>query len=202
VLRLGSASLKSKLQAMTGTRPPREIVFDNAANVEISEESPLRQLAGQLISELDATGITNSIAAIEMESMVATMFLLGKRHNYSEALSTQPKSSAPFQVRLAEEYMEAHWDKPITIDTLTRVTGVSARSLFERFQSYRGVSPIAFLRGIRLEHARRMLMSPKPDTTVTGVALACGFLNTGHFARHYREAFGEMRPRSSPPRAR
>lgn len=191
VLRTTAAALASKLQALMGKRPADAIAFDVESNVE-SGATTLRSLATSLIDELDAGGIANSIAAIELEDMVTTMFLLGMRHNYSAMLAAQPRSSAPFQVRLAEEYIEANWNRSVTMETLTEVTGVSARSLFERFQSYRGISPIAFLRRVRLQHARKMLMSPAPDTSVTGVALACGFLNTGHFARHYREAFGEL----------
>jgi transcriptional regulator GlxA family with amidase domain len=36
-----------------------------------------------------------------------------------------------------------------------------------------------------------MLTRPEPSTTVTDVALACGFGNLGHFAHYYRAAFGE-----------
>jgi transcriptional regulator GlxA family with amidase domain len=37
-----------------------------------------------------------------------------------------------------------------------------------------------------------MLALATPDASVTGVALACGFHNGGHFAKDYREAFGEL----------
>jgi transcriptional regulator GlxA family with amidase domain len=49
-----------------------------------------------------------------------------------------------------------------------------------------------FVRGIRLAQARRMLQQPDAATTVMTVAFACGFLNPGHFAQHYRLAFGEL----------
>lgn len=192
VLRAQSDVLKDKLQVLIGARATREIVFDDDFHLDTRDNSILYSLASHLIAELDAGRTLDSTAAIELESMVVTMFLLGKRHNFSGTLAAKPQSIAPFQIRLAEEYIEANWDRPVTIKRLTEVTGVSARSLFERFQSYRGISPIAFLRKKRLERAREILMSPKPDTTVTGVALKCGFLNTGQFARYYREMFGEL----------
>ncbi|MEW6453527.1 MAG: AraC family transcriptional regulator [Pseudomonadota bacterium] len=192
VLRVTADVLKNKLQTMIGTRPVHNIKFDPMFHTDPTSSLGLHNMTMHLIHELDASGTTDSIAVSELQNLVTTMVLLGNRHNYSAVLAAKPKSSAPFQVRLAEEYMEANWDRPITIETLTEVTGVSARSLFERFQSFRGISPMVFLRQVRLRQARKMLMSPKPDTTVTGVALACGFLNTGHFARHYREAFGEL----------
>jgi transcriptional regulator GlxA family with amidase domain len=35
-------------------------------------------------------------------------------------------------------------------------------------------------------------MLAESEASVTAVAYACGFFSTGHFARAYREAFGEL----------
>jgi transcriptional regulator GlxA family with amidase domain len=58
-----------------------------------------------------------------------------------------------------------------------------------------------FLKFVRLKNARKLLQRPDPATTVTGVALHCGFQNTGRFARDYREHFGEM-PSATVQRAK
>jgi transcriptional regulator GlxA family with amidase domain len=72
------------------------------------------------------------------------------------------------------------------------VTGASARTIFKTFRQSRGYSPMAFLKQVRLDHARRMLLKSDSKTSVTAVALACGFHNLGHFARDYRARFGEL----------
>ena len=94
-------------------------------------------------------------------------------------------------MRTIEEYIEANWTKPITIETLTELTGISARGIFKAFQRSRGYSPMAFAKQIRLQHARDMLQQGRSLTTVTAAAFACGFSNLGHFAKDYREFFGE-----------
>lgn len=43
----------------------------------------------------------------------------------------------------------------------------------------------------RLERTRQMLLTATADTTVTGVAIAVGFLELGRFAQRYRQRFGE-----------
>jgi transcriptional regulator GlxA family with amidase domain len=53
---------------------------------------------------------------------------------------------------------------------------------------------------VRLRHAREMLATPDHETSVTSVAFVCGFGNLGHFARDYRETFGE-RPSETLARA-
>jgi transcriptional regulator GlxA family with amidase domain len=61
-----------------------------------------------------------------------------------------------------------------------------------------------YLRGVRLELARRMLVDTAIITTVADAAIAAGFTHLGRFAAEYRRRFGE-RPsqtllRGSPKR--
>ena len=73
---------------------------------------------------------------------------------------------------------------------LLEATGISARVQFRAFRQHRGCTPMEFAKQVRLQRARQMLSAS--DASVTAVAFACGFLSTGHFARAYREAFGEL----------
>src|SRR5690606_26822060 len=127
----------------------------------------------------------------EMEQMIATMFLLRVPHSASASLEKPADGIAPWQVRRVEEYIEANWSRPITVEHLADSIDASARSIFKTFADHRGYSPMEFLRKVRLNQARAMLMNPDPRTTVTAVGLACRFINLGHFARYYQQAFGE-----------
>jgi transcriptional regulator GlxA family with amidase domain len=64
--------------------------------------------------------------------------------------------------------------------------------LFKAFSKTYGISPMMFVKKLRLEHARRFLTTPDARTSVTGTAFACGFSNLGHFARDYHNIFGEL----------
>ena len=75
---------------------------------------------------------------------------------------------------------------------LVKITGASARSIYQAFARTRGYSPKAFLKQMRLKQARSRLQSNDPDVSVTAIALSCGFNNLGDFARDYRELFGEL----------
>ena len=50
---------------------------------------------------------------------------------------------------------------------------------------------MAFVKQVRLQHAREMLRGTDRSRSVTQTALACGFTNLGHFARDYFKRFGE-----------
>ena len=77
-------------------------------------------------------------------------------------------------------------------EQLSAIARVSVRSLFRQFKKDRGHSPAEFARKVRLDRARNMLEAGIEGTTVTQVALRCGFQNAGHFAREFRLAFGEL----------
>jgi transcriptional regulator GlxA family with amidase domain len=136
----------------------------------------------------------------ELEQTILVSFLSANRHTFSDLLEREPKDTLPSHVRLAEEFIEANWDQAISIEKLVEATGVGARAIFRTFQRSRGYSPMAFARMVRLRHAREMLATPDPETSVTSVAFVCGFGNLGHFARDYRETFGE-RPSETLARA-
>ncbi len=71
---------------------------------------------------------------------------------------------------------------------------VSVRSLQTLFRRHLGVTPLEHLHAIRLEAARRELLSgeaPAGGRSVGDVAVRWGFANSGRFARVYAARFGE-----------
>lgn len=72
------------------------------------------------------------------------------------------------------------------------VLGVPLRTLQEHLRRELHASPSQVLTRGRLRCARRILqMSDPTRTSVTEVALRCGFRHQGRFSVRYREAFGE-----------
>ena len=96
--------------------------------------------------------------------------------------------------RMARDYVEAELDAHAvpTIVDICMTLSVSERTLLYAFHDYVGMSPQAYLRRCRLNRVRTALLAAQPqDTTVTGVAMAFGFLHLGRFAGDYRQIFDE-----------
>jgi len=192
-LLIASRVLETKLGTMLGTPVVRNIEFAANANFQSPELARLRRLLDHFAAELDREDANVPPQAMdEFEQLLLVSFLTANRHNFSHLLERGQRAPAPWQVRLVEDYIEANWNMPITIETLADVTGGSMRSIFKAFKQARGITPMAFAKSVRLRHARSMLRSPDENSSVIGVAFACGFLNAGHFARYYRRAFGEL----------
>jgi AraC-like DNA-binding protein len=138
----------------------------------------------------------------QIEQTLITSLLLAHRHTYSDALLKPQSPAAPFYVKRAEAFIEAHFSEPLSLADIAAQAGVSARSLQNGFQNFRTTTPMGFLRSLRLKHAHEMLLLSDPSTvTVTEIALRCGFGHLGEFATVYRHTFGEA-PRQTLARAR
>ena len=145
---------------------------------------------------------TMPAARQHLEQTVLTGFLLSHTHTYSDALLRPQSSAAPFYVRRAEAYIEAHFSEPLSLADIAAHAGVSARSLQNGFQSFRNMTPMGFLRSLRLKRAHEILLLSDPRTvTVTEIALQCGFAHMGEFATAYKRSFGET-PRQTLVRTR
>jgi len=192
-VRLRSDALLSKLEALTGIPPRSVLKLDTPAGILGDQARTVNRLALLLASELDSIEPSiNPIVVSEIEQAIVIAFLCACPHNFSHLLNGTPKTLAPWQVRLAEEFIAANWNRAISVESLAAAVGCSVRSIFRSFKGSRGQSPLAFIKRTRFEHAREMLRLADVDTTVSGVAFACGFQNLSHFARNYRSLFGEL----------
>jgi AraC-like DNA-binding protein len=190
------------LAGLVGAPPSGELRLDSSEPEKRSPTALSFRLLTTLIAELDPEEATpSSLVTTELEQAILVAFLCNTRHNYSRLLQAAPSGLAPRQVRRVEEYVEANWDQPVTIEALVIVANASARSIFHAFREHRGYSPMNLVKQVRLRHVREMLSNPNSEMSVTNAAFACGFGNLGHFATAYKKAFGES-PSGTLARAR
>lgn len=94
-------------------------------------------------------------------------------------------------VTRSETFVADNLADSIVVTRLSRINGVSERTLRNAFYQTRGGSPKRVLSRLRLEKAREALLRGDADTTVAAVATEHGFFELGRFAGQYRAAFGE-----------
>ena len=176
-----------------GAKPRGALILDPFAPAIEPSSRVLRDLTVFLANQLNSTAAKLPDAVLtELEQALMMAFLSAHRHNFSEFLEAPAKDAAPRVVRLAEEYIEASWNRAITIEELASQTNTSIRSLYAAFRKSRGYTPMAFAKTVRLQHAKKMLQEANQRTSVSEIAFKCGFGNLGHFANDFREMFGEL----------
>ncbi|HEY9663556.1 MAG TPA: helix-turn-helix domain-containing protein [Allocoleopsis sp.] len=95
-------------------------------------------------------------------------------------------------IQQAEKVIIENLNYPWTIQDLCKKLYVSQRTLRYAFQKCLGMSPMSYLKTQRLNQVHRQLKaSDHRQTTVTDIAIQCGFWHMGQFAQDYRKMFGE-----------
>lgn len=96
-------------------------------------------------------------------------------------------------VRRCERLLEANTHEPVTVLDLCQSLRCSRRTLQTSFQRVANVTPVEYLRSMRLNAVRRLLRSTSPEELLIGDAAArWGFTHLSYFAREYRDLFGEL----------
>jgi AraC family transcriptional regulator, ethanolamine operon transcriptional activator len=102
-------------------------------------------------------------------------------------ITRQQRQRTVDQVR---DYILIHPDAPLSVPALCERFHLSRRALQYRFEDVTGLSPLAFMRAIRLNGVRRQLRNQPGQ--VGNAAYAWGFNHLSQFAQDYRKLFGEL----------
>lgn len=112
-------------------------------------------------------------------------------HSYREELLTPGPPPRPPVVKRVIDAMHASPATPFTAADLANIAGVSIRTLQAAFQTHIDMSPMAYLRNLRLELVHTELVASDPShTSVTEVAYRWGFPHLGRFANAYGRKYG------------
>jgi len=100
--------------------------------------------------------------------------------------------------------LRARLTEPWTLDALAAEVHLSRSQLVRSFDATTGLSPMAYLRQMRVERMARLLAST--DLSVAEAARSVGWRNQFHASQCFHAAYGvsptEYRRRQLPPRVR
>lgn len=112
--------------------------------------------------------------------------LMGKQGTRLRHLARQG-SYAPHITR-AVERIRRDFDQPLRIEELASELGMSVSGLYHSFKAVTAISPLQFQKQIRLQEARRLMMSE--DLDATSAAYRVGYRDPAYFNREYKTLFG------------
>ena len=93
------------------------------------------------------------------------------------------------RVRRAIDWIKRNFDQPMSIETLAREVRLSRSGLHKHFQEVTGFSPLQYQKRIRLQEARRLLLSQSKD--VATASHGVGYESPTQFNREYKRLFGD-----------
>jgi AraC-like DNA-binding protein len=92
------------------------------------------------------------------------------------------------RVRRAIDWIREHYARPLSIDHLAGLAGMSASSFHRHFKAVTAMTPLAYHKQIRLAEARRRLVAAPAEAA--RVAYAVGYESSSQFSREYARLFG------------
>ncbi len=131
-----------------------------------------------------------SLMVAHIEQLVVSTLVSAQPHDMRAPKTTRCTAVMPRHVKRVQEYLRANAGEPVTADQMALLAGVSLRSLYTGFKDYCGVSPMQYLRTLRLDGARTALLN-EPDCNIASVAMRWGFGHLGRFSSEYKQRFGE-----------
>ncbi|MEV6682742.1 AraC family transcriptional regulator [Streptomyces erythrochromogenes] len=195
ILIIPRQSVDHALAVRLGDLPQRPVdfvpVLDDRADPVKAWLGVVRHFAEFADSALAAR---SPLALAHFEQLLVDGLLDAQTHVLSESVAGRGCTALPSAVRRAAAYCAENACEPISVADMAQAARVGVRSLREGFRTHMGTTPLAYLRTVRLDLARRELLAlaeGHASKTVTDVALGWGFTHLGRFTGHYRKAYGE-----------
>ncbi len=105
----------------------------------------------------------------------------------SHTLSEQEQLDAS-RIRTMLEYIEAHYAEDLSVEQIAGSISVSGSVCLRCFNQMLGITPIQYVRQLRLGKAAQLLRNS--SKTAKEIALECGFNDISYFTRTFRQKMG------------
>ena len=162
-------------------------LLDGGAVLELSSSPELRTVFRRMLDEHREDGVASQamIAALMRECLVLVVRHLCEMQDgqppWLGALA-RPRLRQAFGAVLAQPG-DAH-----SLASLAEAAGMSRSAFTRDFAESLGVTPMTFVRRVRMQRATQLLRTT--DLTVTAIAHQVGFASRAHFSRTFTERFG------------
>jgi AraC-like DNA-binding protein len=104
-----------------------------------------------------------------------------------DTTTQNPYMSDNVAIAEAIKYLNTHFNEELTVETLAKQASLSKSHFTKLFGASMGISPMEYLKSIRLQHAKKLLI--KGNENITQIALACGFKSSAYFTKLFKEAY-------------
>lgn len=155
------------------------------------------QAMGDMTRNLHRHGaqwLRHPAAFAAMEAFLISGLDLLRPDGSADAPAASPLAQAdPSRLQRAVDHIHAHAREGLTLGAIAAAACMSPRALEAAFRRRYDSTPLAYARGVRLEHVREALQQAARAgdcASVTDIALQHGFIHMGRFAAYYKQRFG------------
>jgi len=139
-----------------------------------------------LNNEIEQTALTRRLHSIVNISL---QNLAEKLHDSAGKSGTKFDVSQKRVFRLID-FFHSHPTEPLSVEDMSRLSGLGHRNLYYSFKKLTGYSPQQFFKNVRLSYLHRDLKSGA--AVITTLALEYNFNHLGEFSAFYNKTYGEL----------
>ncbi|WP_343597344.1 helix-turn-helix domain-containing protein [Acinetobacter sp.] len=147
-------------------------------------------LFSTILNQPLSVAMKNSRKQIKSELTALGIRYLDGLHTHHTQIKTSIKK-ANSVVKLSLEALENSQDQILSVEDLCLLTHTSRRTLQNCFEQITGQSPALFLKHVRLNTVKNILVQSPEPVTISNVAMDWGFWHLSQFAVDYKRLFGE-----------
>ena len=156
-VKISTAVVERTVESVLGYPPDEAVRFAVAFDVTSSAGRRWLRSVAMLRDALDEGA--PDLVVRPLEELIVGQLLAAQPHNFTDRLEGSPRPARPRVLRRVIECIEADPAAPHTVADLALVAGTSARSLQAAFAEHLGLSPMAYLRRVRLARAHEDLQA-------------------------------------------
>ena len=147
-----------------------------------------QELLGAVLRFLRAVGTDADrrvLAPLYLQEMVYRVL---QREQFARLLAIAAAQAATNPVSAVLDYVRAHLSEPLTVADMAEQVSLSPSAFAHLFRDVTGRSPYQFLKEMRLDRARELLVDG--NLAVARVSKEVGYASVSHFISEFRGRFG------------
>jgi AraC-like DNA-binding protein len=193
-VRIDLPAVETALARLLGDRTSSRVTFDPVMNTREGYGRSWADLLFSVNRQLSLPGglLSQPLVAAPLAESMLNGFVLAASHSHADALAGPVVAARPASVRTAIDLIESDPQAPLTLTLLATRCGVGPRTLQKGFQQHLGMSPMEYVRDVRLRRAHEELRAADPSAeSVADVARRWGFTHLGRFAAAHEAKYGQ-----------
>ncbi len=139
----------------------------------------------KMIYKMHSIGKENAHRGID--ALGIFLFIMGQLIS-KESTGKESKTDIQHLMR-AKRYIEDNFAYRIKISDIALHACIERSYLYRLFMRYEGISPLAYLTGVRLSHAAELIKNEM--LSVTEIGTSVGFFDASHFSKAFFAAYGK-----------
>ena len=178
---------------------PAEIaqLIADVSPIGVPSQQPHRGLYLDKIDSALLDAVLRLVRLLDVPSDIPALAPLALREIFYRLLKGQQgqrlheiaiTDSHTHRVTRAIEWLNNNYSQPLHIDELASYVNLSNSALHHRFKAVTAMSPLQYQKQLRLQHARRLMISEGLDVSTAGFKV--GYESPSQFSREYSRMFG------------